>query len=135
MRMRMVSLVVSAALCSSCAAASRELEKVEPVSINAAMIGGSVVDSASQQPIVGAEIVLLTAIGDAVSDQQSKTFTFAPRGQFRFDDVRPGSYSLRVSASQPHQNVRYKRCNFVTKHGGCTWRSSNWRWGPGLRCG
>ena len=99
MRMRMVSLVVSAALCSSCAAASRELEKVEPVSINAAMIGGSVVDSASQQPIVGAEIVLLTANGDAVSDQQSKTFTFAPRGQFRFDDVRPGSYSLRVSAT------------------------------------
>lgn len=94
---RVVPLVV-AMLCAGCAA-SRELQNMEPIGITSAIIAGSVTDSLSQQPIIGAELTLLTSNGEGgVRDQQSKTFTFAPAAAFRFDDVKPGSYVLRATA-------------------------------------
>jgi carboxypeptidase family protein len=98
---RFVPVAIAAAACLSagCAAASRELQNIEPISITSAMIGGAVTDSTSRQPIVGVQLMLLTATGDSVvRDQQATTFTFGPRGEYRFDDVKPGSYVLRAAA-------------------------------------
>ena len=106
---RIVPLAIATAACLSagCAAASRELQNIEPISITSAMIGGAVTDSASQQPIVGVQLMLLKEGGDSVvKDQQSTTYTFGPRGEYRFDDVKPGSYTLRAAAKGYQTTMR-----------------------------
>ena len=97
---RIVPLALTTAcLAAGCATASRELQNIEPISITSAIIGGAVTDSTSQQPIVGVQLMLLNEGGDSVvRDQQATTFTFGPRGEYRFDDVKPGSYVLRAAA-------------------------------------
>jgi hypothetical protein len=96
-RIRLLNIVMTALLATSCAAA-RELTQIEPISFSSGTIAGAVTDSLTQQPIVGAAITLLTASGDSIPDQQSRAFSFAPGGTYRFDSVRPGSYLLRAKA-------------------------------------
>src|SRR5215216_5315484 len=99
MRVRIGTLLSTVFALGSCAV-SRELHNIEPISLTSAAVGGAVVDSVTGQPIIGAELTLLSAAGDSAGrDQQSKTFSFAPRGEFRFDEVRPCSYVLRASAA------------------------------------
>lgn len=108
---RIGSFIVTLAtlvVCASCAA-TRELSNMDPISFTSGIISGSVTDSLTQQPVVGAEVTLLTAEKDTAGDQHAKTFSFSPRGEYRFDNVRPGSYVLRVTAAGYDTTVRAVR--------------------------
>lgn len=90
--------IVGVAAC----AVARELSNVEPISFTAASIAGTVIDSITQAPLIGAELLLLNPNGDSIRDQQARAYSYAPDGTFRFGSVRPGSYLLRADLEGYH---------------------------------
>lgn len=88
----LLCIAVSAAACT----VVHELSNVEPINFTGASVTGTVTDSVSQAPLIGAEVVLLTSAGDSIPDQPTKAFSYPPDGTYRFGDVRPGSYLLQV---------------------------------------
>lgn len=76
---------------------ARELSNVQPINFTSATVTGTVTDSITQQPLIGAEILLRDLNGDSSQDPQARTFSYAPDGSFRLESVAAGNYLLRAS--------------------------------------
>ena len=89
-------LVALAAVAGGCRVV-HELQNVQPVSLDSGIISGTVLDDRDGSPITNATLVLLTAAGDTLTDQQQhQSRTYAPDGAYRFVSAHPGTHRLRA---------------------------------------
>lgn len=92
---RLLGMLLLLTLLPACRAVE-ELQNVQPVGITTGTVHGRVLDQQTGAPIATGNVLLLDASGEPVQNQTSSVHIDA-EGAFRFPNVQPGTYRLRVA--------------------------------------